>query len=248
MFGRLMRARFIGFIIPAGVAGLILELFANDKITLYIHPRYKIFSLTMAILALILVSVYFVATKAWRTALKPDQKKKKLPITETIVVVLFLIIYTMPPSTLSSRAVERKTVNLPSSSSISPEDLIIDCPQEDPASLELWVFYLSAYDPACYEGKAIEVEGFAVDAADSPAPDGYFYLGKLMVSCCVIDARPYALPIELPQNFQEEVNSWYKVNGTLTTVDLPAGRSVVVDVKEISSVEAPENPYDYYSQ
>ncbi len=248
MFGRLMRSRIIGFVIPIGVALFIIELFVTEKITLYIHPRYKIFSIVMAVLALIIVSALFVTTKAWRNALKPESKKKKIPIVETFVVLLFVVVYVMPTSTLSTRAVERKTVNLPSSSSTSEAELIVDCPVEDPSSLEMWVFYLSAYDPVCYEGKEIVIAGFAVEAPDSPAPEGYFYLGKLMVSCCVIDARPYALPIERTPNFSPVPNAWYSVKGSLKSVDLPTGRTVIVDVSEISPVDAPENPYDFYSQ
>jgi len=109
----------------------------------------------------------------------------------------------------------------------------------------MWVYEISEYPINCYEGQSIELTGFVIEAVGNPLPNDMYYLGRVVMSCCVIDARPYALPIKRGNFESYPKETWLKVSGKLKAADVNGTVQLVISPKSVTKIDNPDQPYDY---
>ena len=94
--------------------------------------------------------------------------------------------------------------------------------------------FATATTPDAFDGEPVELTGFVM-----PGDDG-FQLGRLVVTHCVIDAQPAALPVAASR--APETGQWVTVTGQIRAGS--DGR-LVVDAAEVTPVDEPRDPYEY---
>ena len=73
-----------------------------------------------------------------------------------------------------------------------------------------------------------------------------FYLGRIAISCCVIDARPFALPVNQGKFEKYPNDTWLTVVGKLQRKKVNGIDQLVVNPERIEpSDTTPVNPYEY---
>lgn len=244
MFGKALNNSVVISLILIGFCVYIIKLYAQKDINLYIHPRYTGFSVVMPVIALVflVLGIYFEARK--HRTIKPAPSRAKL--LDVIVVAVLALAFILPAQALSSKAIGRKSLNTPSYDNKSETtSLNTTCPETKPASIEEWVYEISEYPITCYAGQEIELTGFVFEAIEAPLPENMYYLGRLVISCCVIDARPYALPVNVGSFERYPEGTSLKVNGELRPQDVNGSVQLVIEPKSVVRIDNPDKPYDY---
>jgi len=165
---------------------------------------------------------------------------------DILVVIVLGLAFMLPAQALSSKAIGRKSINTPSyDESTKINTINTPCPQTKPVSIEKWVYEINEYPINCYEGQSIELTGFVFEAFENPLPNDMYYLGRVVMSCCVIDARPYALPIKKANFISYPENTWLKVNGKLKADKVNGKIQLIISPDSVTKVSNPDKPYEY---
>src|SRR3990167_11408768 len=236
MFGKKSLTALVASFVLLGFFVYILRLYATDNLNLYIHPRYTVFTVIMASLGLLLLLAGLVLR--YRSKLK--YKQIRLTGLDAIVVIVVVLAVIMPPQVLSIDSVNRKTLTTPVGQGVRTT-----CPVSKPDTLEAWVSEIAQYPTNCYEDEPIEITGFVIDAPDEPLPDDMYYLGRIVLSCCVIDARPFALPIEAVNGQTYQAETWLRVSGVLKEATVNGQERLVIRPSSVDEIPPPEQQYDY---
>src|SRR5215217_91045 len=208
-----------------------LNLYVNQQLTFYIHPRYALFTVAFNILSLVACGAGFVLT-AWRMSEAPSGSGTAIgsriswrPSFTVLVAGLVLVAaYALPARTLSSDTADQRSANFNSTqaqpSARAPSDtLALFGADTSRLTVADWVsaFNLKA-TPDSYVGKEVDVVGFVFHPKG--APEDVFYVSRFSVTCCAVDARPIGLPVHSPgwqDRFKED--SWVRVTGSFSETD-----------------------------
>ena len=100
-----------------------------------------------------------------------------------------------------------------------------------------------------YKGKTIRLRGFTTMHA-SYIPEGYFAIGKYVISCCVADATYSAFIVKL-DNQNVKHNHWYEIEGVLFPSVDGQGYEImaikIVNIKEIDGNNEEQYVYPCYA-
>ena len=99
--------------------------------------------------------------------------------------------------------------------------------------------FATATSPEDFVGDAVELEGFVTPDSDDP---DVFLLTRLVITHCVIDAQPAAVPVASQARGSDiEVGEWVRVEGTV----VPRGEGLAIRPTTITPIDEPEDPYEY---
>lgn len=237
-----------------------LSLYLNGQLTLYIHPRYVLFTVALNIVSLTACSVGFALT-AWRTVEPPSGSDNAVAdpgsagrvrwrpsFTVLVAVLVLLAAYALPARTLSSETADQRSANFNSAQaqpSAGGADDTLALFGADTTRLNVadWVMAFNARaTPDSYVGKEVDVVGFVFHPESAPAD--VFYVSRFSVTCCAVDARPLGLPVYSP-GWQEDFgeDSWVRVAGVFTETNQDVPEPVIVTPESIELTEQPDNPY-----
>jgi len=243
-----MSPRFAGLILALTVVVATLWLGATGQLVLYIHPRYVVFTMIMAALALVIGIASF-AIKPGHDDDAPATRTGRvisvsaLALTAVIAVALIVV----PPATLTSATVDTREIN---STGVGFEVQSVDSAssESDAAFAKFtvrdWASLLAqTSDTAFYSGKPVDVAGFIT--ADETDPTNVFYVSRFVITCCAVDAQPVGVPVYSP-NWAEsyEVDGWVRVTGSF--VANPSSMSeqpIALDPATVELIGTPDEPY-----
>jgi len=102
------------------------------------------------------------------------------------------------------------------------------------------------YDLAEYadklKGKQVATEGMAAwDENDNSR----FYLFRFLVVCCVADAQPLAVLVDIKETEMPRQNTWVRVEGLVDTIKVDGQAGVIIRKASVTSIKAPKDPYLY---
>jgi putative membrane protein len=237
-----------GPIAIAVLAAVSLWLAGEGMLGFYIHPRYNLFTISMAVVALVLVVIASVATSEGHQHDAASPRRRRVRMIDgaslTVVTGLLIGVLVLPPATLSSATAENRSSNEVDAlrGASVPEG---DTGAEIFATLTVrdWASLLSQnQNPSFYRGKPVNTIGIVTDAQSSP---DMFMLTRFVVTCCAVDAQPVSIPVYYP-NWRNEIrpDSWVRIEGGFQPA--PAGVTdspVVVVPLVISEEEVPREPY-----
>lgn len=233
-----------------------LILYFNQQLTLYIHPRYILFTAAFNALSLIACGVGFVLT-AWRmgsssitTTAVPDRVAWRPSITILVAGFVLVAAYSLPARTLTSGTADQRSDNFnndtqaqPSSDTANTTLALFDVDTTQ-LSIADWVSAFNMKTSASfYEGKKVDVVGFVFHPKGTP--QDVFYVSRFRITCCSVDAQPLGVPVYLPgwqeQEFEED--SWVHVKGSFTQTDEDIAEPAIIEPESIEPTDQPANPY-----
>lgn len=258
-------------------AGIVLVLVASvatvwlgfsGQLGLYIHPRYFVFTLILAVVGLLFV-IGTVLVKiredlgAEDSALPaPGSRvqdrsaggvsgrlrwRRLSPVWTAAVaaacafgIVAMLI---LPPTTLSQATVDQRSVN---SGSVLADGSVSASGDTADFDVKEWATLLrQSTDLSGLTGKQATVLGFV--SADKDDPDNVFYVTRFFVTCCAADAQPLGVPVYKPGWTQElSENEWIQVSGAFElNPSVQSRQPLTIKASDIAAVAQPDEPYVY---
>ncbi|MGI6878860.1 TIGR03943 family putative permease subunit [Microbacterium sp. gxy059] len=249
-------SRWLGVGLAAVLAVVTIGLTVTGRLQLYINPSQAWFACGMA--ALLLVGA--VASFALPLGSEEDHghdhgdgsgadddhahvRRSPLAVAATVaggVVASGVAIaaLALPPATLSAElAMDRDTGSPPLFA--GADDVQLGVVDTSAFGVGDWsAVFATATSPEKYEGESVVLTGFV-----TPGEGGGIDLSRLVITHCVIDAQPAALPVAgeaLPDGL--ETGQWIELTGDVSVDD--AG-GLVVRASAIETIPEPEDPYEY---
>lgn len=203
----------------------IFMLWIDDSLTLYIHPRYELFTLIL---------VLFGGSTLLFQLFQTKSSKIKISYSAIMTFVFCAAILLLPTQILSSRAALNRE-----QSSYTFEEVITtsyDQFSNDYSNLTIseWSSLLSKRPPIeQIRDKTAVLEGFALYDDDAVS------IARFRIACCSVDATPLRIQISDTAVSQLSANEWYRVTGTF---EIQNGMYVLIPT-DITPIEEPGNPY-----
>jgi uncharacterized repeat protein (TIGR03943 family) len=231
----------------------------SGQLGLYIHPRYFVFTVVMAILGGLLTLAAFAVTPEKddhdheSEQLEPAAPRGRwhvvLPLAGIVAIALaFVALVIVPPSTLTTATVENRELNSSATGVESDTSSHVELAGSDVSSLSLrdWVSLLRDGSGSDFVvGKTTTLSGFVT--ADSSDPENVFYLTRFVITCCAVDAQPIGIPVYSPGwSSTYAVDSWVEAKGTFAlNPSAKSSESVVMANPTVSAIDQPAEPYAY---
>lgn len=226
-----------------------LSLYFNGQLTLYVHPRYTLFTVALNIISAAACSAGFLLT-AWRIRNDGIGGRVSWHPSFTLLVAGLVLVaaYALPARTLSSQTADQRSDNF-NNTQIQPSGgrdgntLALFGADTSRLTIADWVSAFNLKTNASfYVGKKVDVVGFVFHPKS--APSDVFYVSRFRVTCCSVDAQPIGLPVYLP-GWQEkfEDDSWVRVLGTFTETDEDIAEPAIVTPESVEPTDRPKNPY-----
>ena len=225
-----------------------LWLAATGKLTLYIHPRYTVFTVVMASAAVILLLAALAVLPAQRE--DHDHDHDAPPALRSrilgwsyiaLLITAALALLVVPPATLSPSMLQSRDI-------VTAGQRLdtVDVPKlqgSDPATFSVkdWAALMQRGGAESVLGQDISVSGYVLDQGQ----DDVFLIARMTVTCCAVDAQPIGLPVYRP-DWKSELreSTWIAIKGTFVEDVGRGGRHpAVISVDSLNKIEEPDNPY-----
>ncbi len=239
----------------------------TGHLELYIHPRYVVFTVVMAVLAGALVLAWLVLDAARPAAgpadaaaghdghddeaddpATPRRALRALRATGTLALVVAAVVglLVLPPTTLSSATAQQRTVNAAAgslASSTTPELV-----GGDYASFTVkdWASLIrQGEQPDFFAGKKVTLVGFVTPDPSDPKND--FFLTRFVITCCAVDAQPIGVAVYQPGwSAHLSVNEWVQVTGGFATnPSVSSDQAIALVPSDVRPTSQPAQPYEY---
>jgi putative membrane protein len=217
-----MRSR-IPIIASILFAVVVLVLAVNNQLSLYIHPRYLTFTVTMALFGLLMLIL----------------SRQTYPLTTSwgFVILLGCMALFIPAQSLSQNIAGDRIQTQIASQNVatsSYERFSTDLRRFD---VRDWAVYLNTNPPdSAVLNKELMVEGFIL------RNNGNTYLARYQLTCCAVDASPHTLKImETPEIASIPEGDWLRIVGRMYI----NGGEFIAIIDEYERIEEPEQPYVY---
>lgn len=243
--------RWWGVILILVAVSATVWLAATQQLVLYIHPRYVVFTVVMAVIALVIgvLSVAVRPADTEGTAPRRGWSRVVGGLALFLSGAMALTLVLVPPTTLSSAtASQRDIVGSTVGSDSQNVDEVENADDELIASFTVvdWASLLrQTSDPNFYANKKADVVGFITPSEDDPS--NIFYVSRFTVTCCAVDAQPAGVAVYAPDWQNEfEVDAWIEIVGSFEIN--PSSRSdlpLVLVPEKMTAVERPSEPYLY---
>ena len=90
-------------------------------------------------------------------------------------------------------------------------------------------------------GKQVDVSGYVLDQDE----DDVFFIARLAVSCCAVDAQPIGVPVYRP-GWRDEIEpgTWIAIQGSFVkNPSRDSQESVAIGVGSLAKIDEPDQPY-----
>lgn len=263
MFYRRLLDRWLGVLLS--IIGVVATLWLGftGQLALYIHPRYFVFTIAMAVVAGLLALAAFALVPDGPHADGPhadghghaegdagpgNRHWKRLGTAGSTLIAAAAVVglLVLPPSTLSSATVTQRDLN--GSASTLSGNAAAELMGADYAAFTMkdWISLLrQGVGEEFLAGKTATVTGFVTP--DKSDPENVFFAARFVVTCCAVDAQPIGLPVYAP-GWQDrfETDSWVTVSGGFRTNPSQTSDEPLVMVPDsIAPVPEPDSPYVY---
>ncbi len=243
-----------GVILTLIAVTAVLWLAATDQLTLYIHPRYVVFTVILTAIAGIAALGALVLLPSSRGADEIHEHPEEEPSTSAgaawalgrstaVVLGCAGALLILPPATLTSSTATHRDLNQLSSAADAVE---LSAGDGSGYTVREWATLLrQGNDAASLAASRPDVTGFVTP--DPSDPENVFYIVRFVVTHCTLDAQPVGVPVYLP-DWQAEfpVDSWVQARGAfIDNPDAGSEAPVVLKPAEIAAVEQPADPYVY---
>jgi uncharacterized repeat protein (TIGR03943 family) len=229
-----------------------LWLAVTGRLTLYVHPRYTLLTVIMAVLTLLVLVLTAAVGDSSAAGDDGDHDHDHVArasavsrlITWSNGVVLIcavLALLIIPPATLSATA--RQNRELVTSGRALNSAKALPLVGADPATFSVkdWAALLSQDGPEAVLGKQVDLAGYVLDRGENDV----FFIARFAVSCCAVDAQPIGVPVYRP-GWRDEIEpgAWIAIQGAFVKNPSPDSKeSVAIEVGSLAKIDEPDQPY-----
>jgi uncharacterized repeat protein (TIGR03943 family) len=223
---------------------------ATGRLTLYVHPRYTLLTVMMAVLTLLLL----VLAAAVGVSSDADEDSDHDHVTRVsafgrlliwskaaVLICAALALLVIPPATLSSSA--RQNRELVTSGQALDSTKVAALVGADPATFSVkdWAALLSQGGPEAVLGKQVNLSGYVLDRGK----EDVFFIARLVVSCCAVDAQTIGVPVYRPGwRAEVEPGAWITIEGAfVNNPSRDSQESVAIGVGSLAHIDEPDQPY-----
>lgn len=226
----------------------------SGQLALYIHPRYFVFTVIMAVIAGVLALAAFAFAPTTHDGHEHDEHDNEAgsrwgwlvplgSVLTTIAAVVALLI--LPPSTLTTATVAQRDLNGSASALTLKAPALPGKGDYSAFTVRDWASLLrSGAGQDFFADKTATVTGFI--SADKTDPN-VFFVTRFVVTCCAVDAQPIGVPVYHPgwQN-EYKTDSWVTVTSSFHANPNTASREAIVLIPDsIKPTTQPAQPYVY---
>lgn len=255
MFYRRLLERWLGVLLS--LIGIVATLWlgTTGQLALYIHPRYYVFTISMAVIAAVLALAAFALVPAGLHGHSDghddgarNRRRRRLGTAGSTVIVVAAVValLVLPPSTLSTATVSQRDLNGSASTLSRSETIQLVGADYTTFTMKDWVSLLrQGVGEEFLAGKTATVTGFVTP--DKSDRENVFFVARFVVTCCAVDAQPIGIPVYYP-GWQDrfETDSWVTVSsGFRTNPSQTSDEPLVMVPETITPVPEPESPYVY---
>jgi len=263
-------AALLGLGATAAVSICTLWLAVTGGLGLYINPRYLVFTVALAAIA-VPASVAAVVVVLTRGGAVHDHDHDATPepqgreargrsarvardlgagIAAVAVVAVTLAMLVLPPATLSARTAEQRAVNAGSLTSATGGSgdaaaTLLGAGTTDTRGFGVkdWAAAIrQTTDTSALTGRTLTLTGFVVRSGSTDS----FTLTRFVISCCAVDAQPVGVVVLAGSGALPDSDAWVRVTGSLVSnPDASSGDRLVVRPASITPVAQPKDPYEY---
>jgi uncharacterized repeat protein (TIGR03943 family) len=248
-------------------AALLVYFCASDRITAFLHPMFRPWSMAAGILLGILAVLYAVAVRK-----SPDSCCDGEDCAETgsrgvmprVAALLLLVGAPLGAAVLSADGFSTHTVynrgivtdasglsagrerpegDLPGGVGGEAEPFALPKDAEGRLQAEVIDLVYGTQDEGIrkdFEGKPVVVVGQLLPATEMNPDGDRMKLVRMFMICCAADARPIAVLFRKPDAFQAPEMSWVRVSGRATFPTVGGSRIVLIDPAEVEPCDPPE--------
>jgi uncharacterized repeat protein (TIGR03943 family) len=236
----------------------------NNQLVLYIHPRYVVFTVIMAIIALAF-AVARVVVSGQRDRgrhhaghdhddedddLEPTRPLQKVLSIAALALAVGLAAgaVLLPPATLSAATASQRDITAAQTNldAASLQDASsADGPTFSRYTVLEWSSLLAqTSDPTFYAGKPADVIGFITPDPDA---DDVFYVSRFIITCCAVDAQPVGVPVYMPDwKTQFSADDWVEGTGEFASSrSTQSSAAIAMNPSGVIGVDEPSDPYLY---
>lgn len=237
---------------------------ATNQLVLYIHPRYVVFTVIMAVIALVFAVGRVVVSGARQGAhshshdhehdddeddvdAKPYQRALSvgaLVLASALAVGAVLL----PPATLSAATATQRDITASQANldaaSLDDAENADDSTFDHYTVLEWSSLLAQTSDPTFYAGKQVDVTGFITP---DPNADDVFYVSRFVITCCAVDAQPIGVPVYMPDwQSQYKADDWVEASGEFASNrSTTSTAAIALAPSGVTGVDEPSDPYLY---
>jgi uncharacterized repeat protein (TIGR03943 family) len=227
------RLRFSAPRVAAGLAigawaGLFWFLLLAGRTSLYLSTR----TAWLVPLGAALATIAAVGRLASARVRSPEPLGNRETWMFGVIVLPVVLLLTLPPATLDSYAVNRRS----NSSAIGSSARIVSGPIDlvDVAAARAVVDAEAALKARA--GERVTIEGFVTE---EPGEADRFQLTRFVITCCVADATiSYVTVVDAPPG-SFETDQWVRVVGPI----YPLGSDILVQAESVEPIDPPDEPY-----
>lgn len=225
------------------IVGLATTWLAVDgQLRWYIHPRYEMFAVLLAVAGLV-CSVAAIC-------IVPTRQRATVRVGFSSVVLVGLVAIAalgFRPATLTTATVSQRIMNSGGAldSGLNDSDLLKERGDYAHFTVKDWAQLLAqSDDPMLYSQKTVRLTGFV---APSERDETIFYVSRFSVTCCAVDARPIGVPVYKP-GWRQVVSAddWVEVSGVMAANPLSSSKHrTVVAPDYVKKITQTGDPYVY---
>lgn len=253
----------LGSVLAVALCTLWLALAGH--LDLYINPRYSVFTVVLAAVAvpaavagLVVVARGHGHTHDDETAgdhahahapRRPAARATRIALGGAAALVTIGITTAMlvlPPTTLSARTAQQRSVDSATLSNATGSEAAVSllgsaAVDTSGYGVKDWAALIrQTTDTTSLVGKDLRLSGFVV-----PGADGSFTLTRFVISCCAVDAQPVGLGVVTDGTVPHE-GQWVTVTGKLAAnPDQSADARIVIRAGSVERIAQPDDPYEY---
>jgi uncharacterized repeat protein (TIGR03943 family) len=223
---------------------------ATNQLILYIHPRYVVFTVIMAVIGLVLVVASFIDRPDHDHDDRSTSLKTVLSVVATVLTLgVAVALVVVPPATLTTATADQRVINSvnvgSSSASVASSASASSGASAKYSVLDWSTLLRQTSDSSFYAGKAVDVVGFVTPDTDDPS--NLFYLSRFVITCCAVDAQPVGVPVYLADwKSHYKSNEWVRITGQfVSNPSRKSEQSIALLPQKTSKVKQPSDPYLY---
>ncbi|MGO4855814.1 TIGR03943 family putative permease subunit [Arthrobacter sp. 2MCAF14] len=223
----------------------------SGQLALYIHPRYFVFTVIMAVIAGVLALAAFAFAPTTHDGHEhgdePGSRWGWLwPVGSVLTIIAAVVaLLILPPSTLTTATVAQRDLNGSASALTLKAPALPGKGDYSAFTVRDWASLLrSGAGQDFFADKTATVTGFI--SADKTDPN-VFFVTRFVVTCCAVDAQPIGVPVYHPgwQN-EYKADSWVTVTSSFRANPNTASREAIVLIPDsIKPTTQPAQPYVY---
>ena len=223
----------------------------GNQLVLYIHPRYIVFTVIMAAIAIALVvASMLVRPDHDDDDENPSARSRVLSVVALVVAGgVAIAMVALPPATLTSATAGQRDITSTTvgaqTQSVSDAEGASDAVFAGFTVADWSSLLRQTTDLSFYAAKPVDVVGFITPDPDDP--QNVFYVSRFVVTCCAVDAQPTGIPVYMP-NWPDSfaTDDWVHVTGEFAANSSRLSKQgIALTPTAVDEVDQPSEPYLY---